>query len=71
MKGTYFDDEIVAGWPVSSWIELTEDSYAISAGGYQFYGWPDGQSLIEQEQCVVDIMRIILIELIKEFTDGS
>jgi hypothetical protein len=40
-------------------------------GATQFYGWPDGNPLIEQEQCVVDIMKIVLIELIKEANDAT
>ena len=39
--------------------------------GIQFYGWPDGCSLMEQEQCTVDIMKTILIEMIKEHQDAS
>ena len=65
-KGTYFDDDLVAGFPVSTWITLTEECFSIGMSGYSFYGWPDGRPLIEQEQCVVDITKVILIELIKE-----
>jgi hypothetical protein len=49
---------------------LTEDTYTISMSSYQFCGWPDGQCLIEQEQCVIDITKIVLLELIKEFAGG-
>ena len=70
-KGTYFDDDLVAGYPVSTWIALTEECYSIGMNGYSFFGWPDGECLIEQEQCVVDITKVILIELIKEFSDGA
>jgi hypothetical protein len=70
-KGAFFDDDLVAGWPVSTWLALTEECFSIGANGYSFYGWPDGRPLIEQEQCVVDIMKVILIELIKEFSDGT
>jgi len=39
--------------------------------GYYFTAWPDGEPLIEQEQCVVDILKIVLVELIKEFNSGT
>jgi hypothetical protein len=29
-KGTYYDDAIIAGFPVSVWVELTEESYDIA-----------------------------------------
>lgn len=70
-RGVYYEDAVVAGLHVSTWVSLTEESYSIGASGYQFYGWPDGKPLIDQEQCVVDILKIILVELIKEFTDGA
>ena len=38
--------------------------------GATFCGWPNGESLIEQEQCVIDIMKILLVELIKGRADG-
>jgi hypothetical protein len=40
-------------------------------GNISFNGWPNGEPLIEQEQCVVDIMKIVLTELIKEHSDGA
>lgn len=70
-RGTYYDDAIIAGFPVSVWVELTEEIYSLGMMGVQFRGWPDGKSLIEQEQCVVDISKIVLIELAKEFSDGK
>ena len=39
--------------------------------GYTFHGWPDGLPLIEQEQCVVDVFKVVLVEMIKEFSDGA
>ena len=38
--------------------------------GYYFNAWPDGGSTMEQEQCVVDIIKIVLSELLKEMSDG-
>lgn len=70
-RGTYYDDGIIAGWPVSAWVSLTEETYSIGGMGYSFLGWPDGKALIEQEQCAVDILKVILVELIKEFSDGA
>jgi hypothetical protein len=70
-KKSYYEDSIIAGFPVSTWLSLTEETYSIGLGGIQFYGWPDGRCLMEQEQCVVDIMKIVLMELAKEFSDGS
>ena len=48
-----------------------EETYSISAYGYNFHGWPDGKPLLEQEQCVVDILKITLAELIKDVRDGA
>ena len=70
-KGTYYSDEIICGYPVSVWVELTEETYDLGMMGIRFNGWPNGQSLIEQEQCVIDILKVVLIELAKEFTDGK
>ena len=67
----FYDNAEIAGWPVSSWISLTEESYSIGMGGAYLHSWPDGKSLMEQEQCVVDIFKIVVVEMIKEFTDGS
>jgi len=47
-----------------------EETYTIGFGGYSFHGWPDGKSLIEQEQCVVDILKILLSEWIRSTSDG-
>lgn len=41
----------------------TTDTLALGAGGYSFVGWPDGLPIGEQENCVVEIVRIILNEL--------
>jgi hypothetical protein len=70
-KGTYYDDAIIAGFPVSVWVELTEESYDIGMMGIRFNGFPDGKSLMQQEQCVVDILKVVLIELAKEFSSGA
>lgn len=64
-------DEIICGLPCSSWISLTEETYSVNMMGYDFNGWPDGKSLVEQEQCVVDILKIILNEWLKVLADGS
>lgn len=50
---------------------LAEDTYSIGMSGYSFYGWPDGKCLIDQEECVIQILKIILIELLKEFSDAK
>lgn len=67
----YYDNAIVCGLPCSTWISLTEETYSFSAQGYNFNGWPDGESLIEQEQCVVDIIKIVLLEILKDIQDGK
>ena len=48
-----------------------EETYSFSTYGYQFNGWPDGKPLIEQEQCVVEILKIVLGEKIKDINDGK
>ena len=47
-----------------------EETYSFTGYGYQFNGWPDGKSLMEQEQCVVDILKIALLELMRDMKDG-
>ena len=47
-----------------------EETYSINAFGYTFHGWPDGKPLMEQEQCVVDLLKIALVERIKDISDG-
>ncbi len=47
-----------------------EETYSFSSMGYQFNGWPDGRSLMDQEQCVVDILKITLSEKIKDIQNG-
>jgi hypothetical protein len=64
-------ERIIAGFPVSVWVELTEESYDIGMMGIRFNGFPDGKSLMQQEQCVVDILKVVLIELAKEFSSGA
>ncbi len=64
-------DVLIAGLPCSAWISLTEETYSFTGFGYVFNGWPDGQSTMEQEQCVVDILKIILGELLKGKQDGK
>ena len=61
----------MCGLPCSSWISLTEETYSFSGHGYAFNGWPDGKSLMEQEQCVVEILKTVLSELLKEMSDGK
>jgi hypothetical protein len=36
-----------------------------------FHQWPDGGPLMEQEQCVVDILKTVLAEMIKDLKDGA
>lgn len=69
-KGVYYDNAIIAGLPCSAWVRLTEETYSVGMYGVMFNGWPDGKPLIEQEQCVVDIMKIVLVELAKELSSG-
>ena len=71
LTGVYYDDAIVCGLACSTWICLMEETYSFSAHGYQFNGWPNGESLINQEQCVVDILKILLREYLKEIADGQ
>ena len=68
--GTYYDDAEVCGLPCSTWISLMEETYSFGEGRYYFNAWPNGQPLIEQEQCVVDILKIVLYELLKELKSG-
>lgn len=69
-KHTYYKDAVVCGLNCSTWVCLTEETYSFSMSGYHFNGWPDGRSTMEQEQCVVDIIKIILSELLKDMSDG-
>jgi hypothetical protein len=69
LTGIFYVDEIICGFPCSTWIALAEETYSISRGGYQFNGWPDGKSLIEQEQCVVEILKIVLMEILRAAQD--
>jgi len=48
-----------------------EETYSFSRQGFQFNAWPDGGPLMEQEQCVVEILKIILGEKIKDINDGA
>lgn len=68
--GTFYVDEIICGLPCSTWISLAEETYSFSGMGYQFNGWPDGQSTMDQEQCVVDILKIMLTEILRSQTNG-
>lgn len=63
------DDE-VCGFNCSTWISLTEETYSFGAYGYQFNGWPDGKPLVEQEQCVVEILKVILMEIMLSRKNG-
>jgi len=47
-----------------------EETYSFTGYGYQFNGWPDGKSLMEQEQCVVDLLKITLAEKLKDIQNG-
>jgi len=69
--GTYYDDAIICGFPCSSWISLMEETYSLNMSGHNFHGWPDGKALIDQEQCVVDILKITLSEWGKVLADGK
>ncbi len=71
MLGTYYKDEVICGLNCSSWISLTEETYSFSSHGYQFNGWPDGKALMEQEQCVVEILKIVLCEILRSMRNGS
>jgi len=51
-------------------VTLAEETYSLSASGYQFNGWPDGEPLMKQEQCVVEILKLVLVEIIKDRQDG-
>jgi len=68
--GTYYVDEDIFGLPCSTWISLTEETYSFTGFGYTFNGWPNGLPLVDQEQCVVDMLKITLSEIIKASKDG-
>ncbi len=68
--GTFYKDILICGINCSSWISLTEETYSFSAHGYHFNGWPDGKSLMKQEQCVVEILKLVLSEILKDLKDG-
>jgi len=70
-RGHYYADEILCGFNCSSWLSLMEETYSFSRQGFQFNAWPDGGPLMEQEQCVVEILKIILGEKIKDINDGA
>ena len=70
-RQTYYENDLICGWPISTWLSLVEESYSFGMAGYQFFGWPDGQSLMEQEQCTVEIFKIILVETMKDMADGT
>lgn len=70
-RGTYYVDEIICGLPCSAWISLTEETFSLTAHGATFHAWPDGGSLMEQEQCVVDVLKRILAEMIRDIRDGQ
>ena len=71
MTKTWYADDVICGLPCSAWIALTDECYLIGMTGISFFGWPNGLPLIEQEQCVVDIMKIVLSEFSKEVNDGT
>lgn len=68
--GIFYKDALICGLACSSWISLMEETYSFSSMGYQFNGWPDGRSLMDQEQCVVDLLKITLSEKIKDIQNG-
>ena len=70
-RGTYYENELICGWPISTWIALVEESYDVSMSSITFHGYPDGKSLLEQEQCTVEIFKFILVELLKDMADGA
>ena len=47
-----------------------EETYSFSAHGYMFHAWPDGRSLLEQEQCVVDALKVAVSEKLKRMSGG-
>ena len=47
-----------------------EETYSFNFAGVDFHGWPDGKALVEQEQCVVDILKILLSEWMRAKSDG-
>ncbi len=71
INGMHYEDILICGLPCSSWIALSEETYALSAQAYTFNGWPNGESLMEQEQCVVDILKQVLAERIRDLNDGK
>lgn len=70
-RGIYYDDAIVCGLPCSTWISLTEETFSFVMGGYVRNDWPDGKSTMDQEQCVVDILKICLSELARDLSDAT
>lgn len=52
---------VVAGWTLSSWVELWVGSKDAHTGGISLRAWPDGQCLLDQPKVVV-----VMFELIKE-----
>jgi len=70
-RGQFYVDEVICGYNCSSWLSLMEETYSFSRYGFQFNAWPDGKSLMEQEQCVVEILKIVLGERIKDMNDGK
>jgi len=69
--GTYYENELICGLPISSWINLMEETHSFTGFGFQFNGWPDGKSLIDQEQCTVEILKIIRNEKLMAIRDGE
>ena len=48
-----------------------EETYSFNSMGYQFNGWPDGKPLVEQEQCVVELLKMALAEKMRDIQDGA
>lgn len=67
----HYEDVEICGYHISSWISLTEETYSITSTGALFNGWPDGKPLMEQEQCVVEILKHVLLEVLKDIKDGK
>ena len=47
-----------------------EETYSFSAHGYMFHAWPDGGALVDQEQCVVDLLKCAVSEKLKMMSGG-
>lgn len=71
IRGIYFEDEFVCGLTCSTWIMITTDTFMIGALGSTFMSWPDGLPTGDQENCVVEIVRLLVDELRRASSDGK